>query len=152
MRQVGASFGAALIGAALFANIATQIGAKIQADNVIPNAVRDKIVAQARESAKNGGIDSAEQNQQLDPGFLQQIAQLPPAAQSAAIQKYREEQTKIEKKIKNDVENAIVVASQDTLWVAFGFAVLAVLIGFGLPNVGSFMGEGPGARKPNVSH
>lgn len=152
MRQVGASFGAALIGAALFANIATQIGTKIQADSVIPNAVRDKIVAQARESAKNGGIDSAEQNQQPDPSFLQQIAQLPPAAQSAAIQKYREEQVKIGQAVKNDVENAIVVASQDTLWVAFGFAVVAILIGLGLPNVGSFMGEGPGAGKPNVGH
>ncbi len=150
MRQVGASFGAALIGAALFANIATQIGVKIQADSVIPAAAKDKIVAQARETSKNGGFGGSSENQAPDPEFMRSIATLPPQIQAQAIEKYRNEQMKIGEAVKDDVQDAIVIASKDTLWVAFGFAVVAIFIGFGLPKLAPMMGNSAG--KPNVGH
>lgn len=153
MRQVGASFGAALIGAALFANIATQIGVKIQADNVIPAAARDKIVAQARETSKNGGFSSTDASQdQPDPTFLAQIAPLPPVARQQAIDKYREQEIKIGEAVKNDVQDSIVTAARDTLWVAAAFAVFSIFVGLGLPNIGSLMGDAPAGGKPNVGH
>lgn len=140
MRQVGASFGAALIGAALFANIASQIGLKIRSDDVIPASARDRIVAQAQESSKNGGFSTGQTNNLApDPEFVRQISSLSPSAREQALAKYREEQARIGQAISRDVQTAIVKAAQDTLWVALGFAVLSIVVGFGLPNIGSLL-------------
>lgn len=153
MRQVGASFGSALIGAALFASIASQIGVQIQADNTIPANARDRIVAQARETSKNGGFTTSDSSdQQPDAAFLQSIAQLPPAVRTQAIEQYRQKQIEIAQSVKDDVQDGIVIAARDTLWVAFIFAVLSVLVGLGLPNIGSLLGGGPASAKPNVGH
>lgn len=153
MRQVGASFGAALIGAALFASIASQIGLKIQADSTIPAAAKDKIVAQARENSKNGGFSTSDTDSQSpDPAVAPTLAQLPPAFREQALAKYLEQQEKIGAAVKQDVQDGIVIAVRDTLWVAFAFAVLGIIVGLGLPNIGSLMGGTSASSKSRGGH
>lgn len=152
MRQVGASFGAALIGAALFANIATQIGVKITADEAIPSQSKDRIITQARETSKNGGFSGdSDQPSGPSPELMARFAQLPPAARDQAVARFRAEQEKIGQAIGQDVEDAIVQAAKDTLWVALGFAVLSIVIGFGLPNIASLLDDAV-SGKPTVTH
>lgn len=152
MRQVGASFGAALIGAALFANIATQIGVKITADETIPSQSKERIIVVARETSKNGGFSGGpDEVSAPSPELMARFAQLPPAARDQAIARFRAEQEKIGQAIGQDVDDAIVQASKDTLWVALGFAVLSIIIGFGLPNIASLLDD-KRSKKPPVTH
>ncbi len=150
MRQVGSSFGAAIIGATLFAMIATQISSKISADPVIPDAARAKIVSAAQESSRTGGFDQESRPTEIPAEFLQQITKLPPNKRQAAIDFYRMEQERVGYQVQRDVKSAITTAARDTLWVALGFGILSVFIGLGLPNISSLMTDKP--AKPQINH
>ncbi|MBP9827204.1 MFS transporter [Candidatus Saccharibacteria bacterium] len=151
MRQVGSSFGAAIIGAALFAAISSQIAIKIQNDPNIPAASRDKIIEQARVSSRDGGFS----DQLQDPNSLPQelalsLAKLPPAQREAALNTYREKQIQVGNAIQSSVKSAITDSVRSTLWIAFGFTLLSVVVGFGLPNIASLVHAGE--KKPEITH
>ena len=151
MRQVGSSFGAAIIGAALFASIASQIQIKIQDDPTIPDAARAAITEQAKTAAKDGGFEGSDKpSPELPAEFRAQLAQLPAPAQAAAIDSYKKKQEEIGNAVKADVNHGITEAVKDTLMVTLAFSILSVLIAFTLPKIGSLSHEGE--KKPSVGH
>jgi len=151
MRQVGSSFGAAIIGAALFASISTQIATKINADSVIPDQARPAIVEQSREASKTGGFDSGGRTQVIPIEVLARFEKLPPAKREAAIDLYKLEQRRVGDAVQSDVKSGITDAVKSTLWIAFSFTILSIFVGLGLPNIGSLI-DGPANKKPNVGH
>ncbi|MEI7818777.1 MAG: MFS transporter [bacterium] len=151
MRQVGSSFGAAIIGAALVASIGTQIAGKINADSVIPNNARAAIVAQATEASKTGGIDSASSEREIPQSVMQGFDRLPEIKRQAAIDLYRYQQRVVGESVQADVKSGITESVRSTLWIAFGFSLLSIFIGLGLPNIKSLVHDTP-TKKPQINH
>lgn len=149
MRQVGASFGAAIIGAALFTSIAGTITANIQSDIQIPDRVKPQIIEQAKTAAQDGGMSSNSDKQEL-PQEVKTLLQNAPASQrTMIIDTYQRQQQKISAAVKTDVKNGITESIKNTLWIAFGFSVLSIVAGFSIPNIESMMKDGP-AKAPTV--
>lgn len=151
-RQVGSSFGAAIIGAALFANISGQIGVKLNAETGIPDSIRGKIVELARNTSKDGGFGEERAPQGIPPEFQASVAKLPAQQQILAIQKYQAEQERIATLVQEDVKIAITEAVRNTLWIALGFTLLSIIVGFGLPNINSLIDGQPVKSKSVVGH
>lgn len=150
LRQVGASFGAAIIGAALFASIASQISAHIRNDTVIPDVARTKITEQAEQASKTGEFSSGSKGSEIPPEIANQLSLLPPQARAAALDKYKQQQAVIATAVESDVHNGITDAVKDSLRISLAFAVLSILVGFAIPNIGSMMKDTDTA--PNVGH
>ncbi len=150
MRQVGSSFGAAIIGAALFAMITSQISTIIMSDSSIPENSKAGIVAQAQDASKSGGFDENSTKREIPTEFLQKVATLPPSKRQASIDLYRVEQERVGRRVQEDIKTGITNAVRDALWVAFGFTALSILIGFGLPNISSLMTDK--SAKPQINH
>ncbi len=150
LRQVGASFGAAIIGAALFASIASQISTHIKNDSAIPEAARSKITEQAEQASKTGGFDSGGQSNEMPADVAKQLSLLPPQARATAIEKYKQQQEKLKGAVEADVHAGITDAVKESLRISFVFAVLSIIVGFGIPNIGSMMEDTD--KAPNVGH
>lgn len=151
LRQVGSSFGAAIIGAALFTNIASAITTNINSDIQIPQTAKAQIVEKAKTASQEGGLtgDSGS-NAQIPAEVTQQLSVLPAPQRALAIENYQKQQEKIGNAVKTDVKNGITDAIKNTLWIAFAFSVFSIFVGFGIPNIGSMMHDEPGAKAPSV--
>lgn len=151
MRQVGSSFGAAIIGAALFTNIAGSITTNINSDIQIPDAAKPQIIEMAKTASQEGDISSDPQATLPIPAEMSaQIMLLPAPQQALAIEGYQKQQAKIGTAIKSDVRNGITEAIKKTLWIALGFALLSIVAGFTIPNIESMMQDGPAKKAPTV--
>lgn len=149
LRQVGSSFGAAIIGAALFTSIAGSIASNIQSDIQIPDAAKPQIIEQAKAAAQEGGTGADMQSQSIPKEVLMQLNALPATQRTSFIESYKKQQQKIGLAVKSDVRNGITDAIKKTLWIAFGFGLLSIVVGFSIPNIESMMKDAP-SKAPSV--
>jgi EmrB/QacA subfamily drug resistance transporter len=76
IRQIGASFGSAIIGAALIATLTSSIVSKIETSPVIPDAARPAILQQVKAAGSNIEFVSPPQNQQVPAEIAEEITTL----------------------------------------------------------------------------
>ena len=76
IRQIGASFGSAIIGAALIATLTSSIVSKIETSPVIPDTARPAILQQVKAAGSNIEFASPSQNQQVPVEIAEEITTL----------------------------------------------------------------------------
>ena len=150
LRQVGSSFGAAIIGAALFTNISAAITTNINADIQIPETAKAQIVEKAKTASQDGGMSTDTNSSELPAAVTEQLSVLPAPQRALAIENYKKQQEKIGNAVKSDVKNGITDAIKSTLWVAFVFSIIGIVVGFAIPNISSMMHDEPGTKAPTV--
>lgn len=109
IRQIGASFGSAIIGAALIATLTSSMVKKIEANTVIPNPAKPQIIAGVREAGSNIEFVTPKEHQVVPPRIAHEITK--------------------------NTHQATVEGNKVALLFAGGFAVLALLLSTQLPNI-----------------
>ncbi len=109
LRQVGASFGSAIIGAALIATLTSGVVKKLEASPVLPRESKTQIVNSVKDAGSNIEFESPKGNDQL------------PTAVKAEIVKATHEAT--------------VDGNKVAMLFTTGFALLALLVSNLLPNI-----------------
>jgi EmrB/QacA subfamily drug resistance transporter len=109
LRQVGASFGSAIIGAALIATLTSGVVKKLEASPVLPVASKTQIVNSVKDAGSNIEFESPKDN-----------AQLP---------------VSVKNEIKKATHEATVDGNKIAMLFTGGFAVLALIVSMLLPNI-----------------
>lgn len=109
VRQIGASFGSAIIGAALIATLTSSVTQKIQDSPVIPEVAKAQILKGVKEAGSNIEFQAPHEEHKI------------PAA--------------IAHEITKDTHEATVSGNKVALLFAGGFAVLALILATQLPNI-----------------
>jgi EmrB/QacA subfamily drug resistance transporter len=110
MRQLGATLGAAIMGAILLSALSQSIATGVQNSSVIPDQQKPVIAQQLSMQTNSIAIEGS--SQQSSAGVPQNI--------SAEI-------TRI-------INQATVDGNREALWYGIGFVILGLLLSFGLPN------------------
>ncbi len=109
LRQVGASFGSAIIGAVLITTLSSTLVNKIQANPFIPGVAKPAILAGVAEAGSNIEFEAPKSHTDIPEGIAHQIAQ--------------------------NTHEATVDASRLTLWLTAGIAVASLALSVILPNI-----------------
>lgn len=108
LRQVGASFGSAVVGAALLATISSQIVTNIQNNVNIPTQAKPAIVQKLQDAGSNVEFGA-------------------PAGQV--------DETPVQKEISKSIQDATIDGNKVALLFTGGFAILALVVSNILPNI-----------------
>lgn len=129
-RQIGSSFGSAIIGAVLLASLTANLVSGIHVSSVIPASAKDKIAT---------SVSSQTSKVEFGGGAkLEQLGQLPPAA----LQKLKFE-------IKSISDQSTVDAVRTSLSVGLIFSILSLLVSMLLPNVRKIETEKSATTQPH---
>lgn len=109
LRQVGASFGSAIIGAALIATLTSSVVKKIDASTVIPAPAKPQIVQGVKAAGSNIEFTAPHENEKIPAPIAQEI--------------------------KKSTHEATVDGNKVALLFAGGFAILALALSTQLPNI-----------------
>lgn len=123
LRQVGASFGSAIIGAALIATLTSSVVKKLEASPILPESSRAKIVSSVKEAGSNIEFQNPSVHATLPPVILNEIVK--------------------------STHEATVEGNKVALMFTGGFSLLALAFSSLLPNIKDLE---TGDKKPAATH